>query len=199
MKDKKVWIWILRPFRDHFPIEIGNRRENLRTLNLDRSSMELGKICRSDFGQVKATKTPKRTSLYLRCLELIATLRGRLSCAQRSCDKEIVVSTPDRSLPTLLEVKENDVGWLHAAVLELLRRDFRMGYDMKKVFNGAQELECAQEPLSGEKTFVQRSKYEHSYEYWKYLDVQHCLDMMHIEKNCPRQLDSVGCGYYVQK
>ena len=33
----------------------------------------------------------------------------------------------------------------------------------KKVFNGAQELECAQELLSREETFVQTSKYEHSY------------------------------------
>ncbi|KAA0045219.1 uncharacterized protein E6C27_scaffold30G002280 [Cucumis melo var. makuwa] len=46
----------------------------------------------------------------------------------------------------------------------------------KKVFNGAQELELAPEPLSGEEILVQTK-------YWKFLDVQHCLDVMHIEKN----------------
>ncbi|TYK13605.1 transposase [Cucumis melo var. makuwa] len=81
----------------------------------------------------------------------------------------------------------------------------------KKVFNGAQELELAPEPLSGEEIFIQTSKYKHSFgkrtmneknsemsssgtywkkksiffelEYWKFLDVRHCLDVMHIEKN----------------
>ncbi|KAL0546774.1 hypothetical protein IC582_016687 [Cucumis melo] len=81
----------------------------------------------------------------------------------------------------------------------------------KKVFNGAQELELAPEPLSEEEIFVQTSKYEHSFgkrtineknsemsssgtywkkkssffelEYWKFLDVRHCLDVMHIENN----------------
>ncbi|KAL0556682.1 hypothetical protein IC582_005197 [Cucumis melo] len=81
----------------------------------------------------------------------------------------------------------------------------------KKVFNGAQELELALEPLSGEEIFIQTSKYKHSFgkrtmneknsemsssgtywkkksiffelEYWKFLDVRHCLGVMHIEKN----------------
>ena len=33
----------------------------------------------------------------------------------------------------------------------------------KKVLNGAQELELAPEPLSGEEILVQTSKYEHSF------------------------------------
>ncbi|KAL4028340.1 hypothetical protein IC575_011533 [Cucumis melo] len=33
----------------------------------------------------------------------------------------------------------------------------------KKVFNGVQELELAQEPLSGEEIFIQTSKYKHSF------------------------------------
>ncbi|KAL4021068.1 hypothetical protein IC575_019857 [Cucumis melo] len=81
----------------------------------------------------------------------------------------------------------------------------------KKVVNGAQELELAPEPLSGEEIFIQTSKYKHSFgkrtmneknsemsssgtywkkksiffelEYWKFLNVRHCLDVMHIEKN----------------
>ncbi|KAL0556752.1 hypothetical protein IC582_005268 [Cucumis melo] len=81
----------------------------------------------------------------------------------------------------------------------------------KKVFNGAQELELSPKPLSGEEIFIQTSKYKHSFgkrtmneknnemsssgtywkkksiffelEYWKFLDVRHYLDVMHIEKN----------------
>ncbi|KAL0561547.1 hypothetical protein IC582_001981 [Cucumis melo] len=53
----------------------------------------------------------------------------------------------------------------------------------KKVFNGAQELELAPEPLSGEEIFIQTSKYKRSFGKRTMNEKNSEMNVMHIEKN----------------
>jgi len=76
---------------------------------------------------------------------------------------------------------------------------------LKKVFNGCQEDKIAPPPLTGDEVYNRVSDVEVTYgkivkhsgvkniwkkksiffelSYWSKLDVRHCIDLMHVEKN----------------